>query len=236
MYICYLNYQSFHNLLYQKIEKSFSIYFPCTFFMKQKSNLHCFSSLHFSPKLPFLFKPIIIAWTVQQDHGLWFHVDAAYAGSACICPEYRHYLDGVEEADSFNMNAHKWLLTNFDCSALWVKVRNANFILSFDEYWKLVIIREVECDVHLNMETVKALFILSWGLMQLFAIVQLKILFDNLEIFDSFVIEIKKNSIFCFPVSIAKFLILCCIYISNLIVHKVNLWGFPLNSWLCCFW
>jgi glutamate/tyrosine decarboxylase-like PLP-dependent enzyme len=53
---------------------------------------------------------------------MWFHIDAAYAGSACICPEYRHHLDGVEEADSFNMNAHKWFLTNFDCSLLWVKV------------------------------------------------------------------------------------------------------------------
>ena len=53
---------------------------------------------------------------------MWFHVDAAYAGSACICPEHRHYIDGVEHADSFNMNAHKWLLTNFDCSALWIKV------------------------------------------------------------------------------------------------------------------
>lgn len=53
---------------------------------------------------------------------MWFHVDAAYAGSACICPEYRHYINGVEEADSFGMNAHKWLLTNFDCSLLWVKV------------------------------------------------------------------------------------------------------------------
>jgi len=62
---------------------------------------------------------------ISQDHGMWFHVDAAYAGSACICPEYRHYLDGVELADSFNMNAHKWLLTNFDCSALWVKDSNA---------------------------------------------------------------------------------------------------------------
>jgi tyrosine decarboxylase len=49
-------------------------------------------------------------------------VDAAYAGSACICPEYRHFIDGVEEADSFNMNGHKWFLTNFDCSLLWVKV------------------------------------------------------------------------------------------------------------------
>lgn len=57
-----------------------------------------------------------------QSNGIWLHVDAAYAGSACICPEFRHYIDGVEEANSFNMNAHKWFLTNFDCSALWVKV------------------------------------------------------------------------------------------------------------------
>ncbi|KAI3813661.1 hypothetical protein L1987_18390 [Smallanthus sonchifolius] len=46
-----------------------------------------------------------------------FHVDAAYAGSACICPEYRHHLNGIEEAD-------KWFLTNFDCSALWIKDRS----------------------------------------------------------------------------------------------------------------
>ncbi|KAH0909335.1 hypothetical protein HID58_032656 [Brassica napus] len=52
---------------------------------------------------------------------MWFHVDAAYAGNACICPEYRQYIDGVETADSFNMNAYKGLLTNFDCSLLWVK-------------------------------------------------------------------------------------------------------------------
>ncbi|XP_048618549.1 phenylacetaldehyde synthase-like [Brassica napus] len=54
-----------------------------------------------------------------------FHVDAAYAGSACICPEYRQYIDGVETADSFDMNAHKWLLTNFECSLLWVKDQSA---------------------------------------------------------------------------------------------------------------
>lgn len=62
---------------------------------------------------------------IAKNNGMWFHVDAAYAGSACICPEYRHYIDGVEEADSFNMNAHKWFLTNFDCSVLWIKDRTA---------------------------------------------------------------------------------------------------------------
>ena len=53
--------------------------------------------------------------------GLWLHVDAAYAGSAFICPEWRPLLAGVELADSFNFNPHKWLLVNFDCSAMWVK-------------------------------------------------------------------------------------------------------------------
>ncbi|KAL5562024.1 hypothetical protein UlMin_031771 [Ulmus minor] len=69
--------------------------------------------------------PLSELGSIAKTNGMWFHVDAAYAGSACICPEYRHYINGVEEADSFNMNAHKWLLTNFDCSALWIKDRNA---------------------------------------------------------------------------------------------------------------
>ena len=53
--------------------------------------------------------------------GLWLHIDAAYAGAACICPEFRGILDGIEHATSFNFNPHKFLLTNLDCSALWVK-------------------------------------------------------------------------------------------------------------------
>jgi aromatic-L-amino-acid decarboxylase len=52
-----------------------------------------------------------------RTHGLWLHVDAAWAGSATICPEYRSLLAGVEEADSYLFNPHKWLLTNFDCTA-----------------------------------------------------------------------------------------------------------------------
>ncbi|MGH7585397.1 MAG: pyridoxal phosphate-dependent decarboxylase family protein [Gemmatimonadales bacterium] len=54
-------------------------------------------------------------------HGAWLHVDAAYAGSAAVCPEHRAMLDGVERADSFVFNPHKWLLTNFDCSAYFVR-------------------------------------------------------------------------------------------------------------------
>ncbi|KAK1290117.1 Tyrosine decarboxylase 1 [Acorus calamus] len=69
--------------------------------------------------------PLSALGKIAKAKDMWFHVDAAYAGSACICPEYCHYINGVEEADSFNMNTHKWFLTNFDCSALWVKDRSA---------------------------------------------------------------------------------------------------------------
>ncbi|KAJ1718761.1 hypothetical protein LPJ61_006486, partial [Coemansia biformis] len=51
---------------------------------------------------------------------LWFHVDAAYAGAALVCPEFRPLARGSERADSFNFNPHKMMLTNSDCSALWV--------------------------------------------------------------------------------------------------------------------
>jgi aromatic-L-amino-acid decarboxylase len=58
---------------------------------------------------------------VAKDYGMWVHVDAAYAGSACIFPEFRHFMDGVEDANSFSLNAHKWFLTTLDCCCLWVK-------------------------------------------------------------------------------------------------------------------
>ena len=54
-------------------------------------------------------------------HGVWLHVDAAYAGPAFICPEFRPLLNGIELADSFNMNPHKFMLTAHDCSTLWVR-------------------------------------------------------------------------------------------------------------------
>lgn len=58
---------------------------------------------------------------VAKEFSVWLHVDAAYGGSACICPEFRHYLNGVELADSISFNAHKWLLTNLGCCCLWIK-------------------------------------------------------------------------------------------------------------------
>ena len=65
--------------------------------------------------------PVRAVATTAHEHGAWVHVDAAWAGVAALCPEYRHLLDGVELVDSFCTDAHKWLLTAFDASLLWVR-------------------------------------------------------------------------------------------------------------------
>lgn len=67
--------------------------------------------------------PIDIIGPLARLYNLWLHIDAAYAGAACVCPEFRTMLEGVEHADSFGFNPHKWLLTNFDCAALWTSDR-----------------------------------------------------------------------------------------------------------------
>jgi aromatic-L-amino-acid/L-tryptophan decarboxylase len=62
---------------------------------------------------------------ICRQEGVWLHVDAAMSGTAAICPEFRHILNGVESADSFCTNPHKWMFTNFDCDCFWVADRAA---------------------------------------------------------------------------------------------------------------
>jgi aromatic-L-amino-acid decarboxylase len=69
--------------------------------------------------------PVPAIAAVCRRRGVWLHVDAAYGGSAAIVPELRGYFAGMEEADSIVLNPHKWLLTNFDCSAYYVRDREA---------------------------------------------------------------------------------------------------------------
>ena len=69
--------------------------------------------------------PVRAIGEVCRREGIWMHVDAAHAGSATICPEHRGLVDGVEHADSYTFNPHKWLLTNFDCNCFWVADRGA---------------------------------------------------------------------------------------------------------------
>jgi len=70
--------------------------------------------------------PVARIGPICREFGVWLHVDAAYAGVAAICPELRWINDGVSEyADSYCTDPHKWLLTNFDCTAFWVADRAA---------------------------------------------------------------------------------------------------------------
>src|ERR1700691_2649500 len=65
--------------------------------------------------------PVPAIADIAERHGLWLHVDAAYAGSAAIVPEFRHILNGAERADSLVVNPHKWFFTPFDLSAFYTR-------------------------------------------------------------------------------------------------------------------
>ena len=69
--------------------------------------------------------PLTEIGRICSEFGIWLHVDAAMAGSAAICPEYRFIHKGLEFANSYCFNPHKFLLTNFDCSCFYVSDRDA---------------------------------------------------------------------------------------------------------------
>ncbi len=62
---------------------------------------------------------------ICREEALWLHVDAAMSGTAAICPEFRYINEGVELADSYCFNPHKWMFTNFDCDCFYVADRAA---------------------------------------------------------------------------------------------------------------
>ena len=67
--------------------------------------------------------PIREIGEICKRENCWMHVDAAMSGTAMLCPEFRHYSKGVELADSYCFNPHKWMFTNFDCDVFWVANR-----------------------------------------------------------------------------------------------------------------
>lgn len=98
---------------------------------KAKGLIPCYVVANLGTTGTCAFDPLYELGPVCEENNVWLHVDAAYAGAAFICPEYRHLMKGVEYADSFDVNAHKWLLVNFDCSAMWVK-NGYDLINAFD--------------------------------------------------------------------------------------------------------
>ncbi|CAF0807474.1 unnamed protein product [Adineta ricciae] len=67
------------------------------------------------------FDSLVELGAICEREQIWIHVDAAYAGSAFVCPEFRHFMNGVELTQSFAFNPSKWLMVHFDCTAMWVK-------------------------------------------------------------------------------------------------------------------
>ncbi len=63
--------------------------------------------------------PVREVGEIARAESIWHHVDAAFAGTAMICPEFRHHQDGLDLVDSYVFNPHKWMFTNFDCSAMY---------------------------------------------------------------------------------------------------------------------
>lgn len=69
--------------------------------------------------------PLPAIGRICQEQGLWLHVDGAMSGTAALCPEFRGLFQGLERADSYCFNPHKWMFTNFDCDCFWVADRAA---------------------------------------------------------------------------------------------------------------
>ena len=69
------------------------------------------------------FDPVEAIGSICQEYGLWLHVDAAMSGTAALCPEFRWLNEGLERADSYCFNPHKWMFVNFDCTCFYTADR-----------------------------------------------------------------------------------------------------------------
>ncbi|KAI8503298.1 hypothetical protein Bbelb_191190 [Branchiostoma belcheri] len=71
---------------------------------------------------------------ICDSENIWLHIDAAYAGTAFICPEYRYLMKGIELAHSFAFNPSKWMMVHFDCTAMCTKDRHVHLCVDSVQY------------------------------------------------------------------------------------------------------
>ena len=90
---------------------------------RREGALPCFICATLGTTSSHAMDPLRLIGEIAEKEGIFLHVDAAEAGSALVCPEFRFFADGLEYADSFCFNPHKHLLTNFDCDCYFVKER-----------------------------------------------------------------------------------------------------------------
>ncbi|MGY1603764.1 aminotransferase class V-fold PLP-dependent enzyme [Geodermatophilus sp. SYSU D00815] len=116
--------------------------------------------------------PLAELGPICRDHGVWLHVDAAYAGVSGIVPELRGLQAGVEWADSYTTDAHKWLLTGFDATLFWVADRAAltGALAILPEYLRnaatdagaVVDYRDWQIELGRRFRALKLWFVLRW--------------------------------------------------------------------------
>ncbi|MCJ7558111.1 MAG: aminotransferase class V-fold PLP-dependent enzyme [Gammaproteobacteria bacterium] len=92
---------------------------------RQAGLIPCFVSATVGTTSSNALDPLPEIGQICRQEGLWLHVDAAMAGTAAICPEFRYIQNGLEMADSYCFNPHKWMFTNFDCDCFYVADRAA---------------------------------------------------------------------------------------------------------------
>jgi aromatic-L-amino-acid/L-tryptophan decarboxylase len=92
---------------------------------KKAGRLPCFVGATVGTTSTLAWDPLPEIGAICKEHNVWLHVDAAMAGTAALCPEFRWIHKGLELADSYCFDAHKWMATNFDCTCFYVADRNA---------------------------------------------------------------------------------------------------------------
>jgi aromatic-L-amino-acid decarboxylase len=90
---------------------------------RQAGLLPCFVSATVGSTSSNALDPLPEIGRICREQGLWFHVDAAMSGTAALCPEFRYIQEGLELADSYCFNPHKWMFTNLDCDCFFVADR-----------------------------------------------------------------------------------------------------------------
>jgi aromatic-L-amino-acid decarboxylase len=92
---------------------------------RQAGLIPCFVSATVGTTSSNAIDPVPEIGRVCREQNIWLHVDAAMSGTAALCPEFRQIHNGLEFADSYCFNPHKWMFTNFDCDCFYVADRKA---------------------------------------------------------------------------------------------------------------
>jgi aromatic-L-amino-acid decarboxylase len=90
---------------------------------RQANRLPCFVAATVGTTSSTAMDPLLEIGDICNEKNIWLHVDAAMAGTAALCPEFRWIINGLEKADSYCFNPHKWMFTNFDCDCFYVADR-----------------------------------------------------------------------------------------------------------------